>query len=97
MTKKPSSFQRQRIQIENTDILILTYTDTAPGMQPFVKLDKNLQVAIRVSSGTSKWKSCPSRYDLNSKILRPITVSVRMYFCGTVGGEAVKKEIKRKN
>ena len=72
------------------EILMLTYTETAPGMQPLVKLDRNLQVAMRVSRGTSKWNSCPSRYDLNSKIFRPITVSDRMYFCGTVGGEPAK-------
>ena len=39
----------------------LTYTDTEPGMHPLVKLDRNLHVAILVSSGTSKWNSCPSR------------------------------------
>lgn len=69
-----------------------TYTETAPGMHPFVKLDKNLQVAIRVSRGTSKWNNWPSRYDLNSKILRPITLSLRMYFCGTVGGVPKERE-----
>ena len=77
--------------------LKISYTETAPGIHPCVKFDKNLQVAMRVSSGTSKRNSWPSRYDLNSKIFRPITVSLRTYFCGTVGGAPVvtTKEMKR--